>query len=100
MYPQEIRRGAKAGKVANNLRLSSEYVRQARVVLTHSAPLADSVLAGVKPTSPIKRRTSRPVAAAHGAGDAHAGFKRDGDRKSEKAKSSLAAELEIDIFIQ
>lgn len=49
MYPQEMGRSAKAGKVAKNLRLSGEYVRQARMVLAHSKPLADSVLAGVKP---------------------------------------------------
>lgn len=47
ILPAEMGRNAKSSKVASNLGLSGELVRQARLVLSHSAPLAHAVLHGL-----------------------------------------------------
>ena len=46
IYPREIGRGAKGGKLARNLGLSTERVRQARTTLTYAPDLAANVLSG------------------------------------------------------
>ncbi len=46
IYPKEMGRGAKGGKLARNLGVSTERVRQARKTLQYAPDLADNVLAG------------------------------------------------------
>ena len=46
IYPKEMGRKAKSGKLARNLGLSTERIRQARTVLTYAPDLAANVLTG------------------------------------------------------